>query len=137
MVFEIFELISSVALALIAVQLTILTAQSRMNAKREIIQRTYEEIYRNSDQRRLLVKVASHIQGREYDMEELMSQSDDFRRDAFEALNYCEYLAMGVVQGILDEKLVKTSYRSVLFVMYTHFERVIKETRMNSNDPEQ
>jgi hypothetical protein len=121
---------------LIATQLTILAAQSRRNAKRDVVLRTYEEIYRNSDQRNLLVKVSTYAQGREFDLDKLMQENKAFRDDVLEVLNYCEYLAMGVIQGILDEKLVKTAYRSLLFVMHTHFDRAIKETRMKSNDPE-
>lgn len=136
MIFELLELISAMALVVIAAQLTMMVYQSRRQARFEIIQRTYEEIYKNNEQRRLLVKVTSFSQGKEFDIEMLMHENEEYRNDVIEALNYCEYLAMGIYQGVLDEKMVRSSYRGLLFFMHSHFERLIKEFRMSSNDPE-
>ncbi len=136
MIFEIIDVISTMALLLIAIQLSFISIQFRKKFKYDIVQKTYDEIYKNSEQRNLLLKVSSYVQGREFDIDNLMHEDEAYRKDVFEALNYCEYLAMGIEQGILDERLVQTTYRNLLYVMHSHFDRLIKELRMNSNDPE-
>jgi hypothetical protein len=136
MIFELIEFISSMALLLIALQLSLISIQFRRKEKSELIRKTYEEVYKNNEQRNLLLEVSSYTQGKEYDVEELMNEDKEFRDDVYEAINYCEYLAMGIEHGILDERMVQITYRNLLFNIYTHFERVIKESRMNSNDPE-
>ena len=97
--------------------------------------RTQEEIYRNEKMRKVLNRVVSRSQGMDWNYE-LLSEDREFREEAFEALNYCEYLCMGIAQGVFNEQIIKSFYGTHIVVIATHFHRVIKEMRFQSNAPD-
>lgn len=133
MIFELLDVISTSALLIIAF---FIVYQYKANARQTVKKNTYEQLYKTTENRQILTKVLSMSHGREFDADELLREDEEFRQSVYSALNYCEFLAIGIYQGVLDEEMVKTTFGSLITAVYLHFERFIKERRMHTNNPE-
>ena len=105
-------------------------------ARYDLKKHTFEQILATLENREGLSKVLVKSQGLEFDSNKLSDEEEDFRNSAVNALNYCEYLAVGIHYGVLDEEIIKASFGSSILLTYVRFGRFIKELRMQSNNPE-
>ncbi|MDO3383009.1 DUF4760 domain-containing protein [Gilvimarinus algae] len=135
MIFELLDAISAMALLLISASMLQLVLLKHKQMKAETLSRTQDEIYRSEKMRPLLNRVVRQSQGVDWNME-MLFENAEIREEAFEALNYCEYLCMGIANGIFNEQIIKSFYGTQILIIATHFRRVIKELRYQSNAPD-
>ena len=136
MIFQYFEIISTIGILIIAIQLILLVRLRYRESRLSVIRRTHEEIHKNYSNIQLLMNVTFRSKGTEWDEKRLNEEDQDFIDSVNKVLNYCEYLSIGIFERIFDERLIKASMGFYLLIVYSHFERNIRETRMRQNNPE-
>lgn len=137
--FELLSLTSTViiAMALLLIAMALLQALwlFKRQQRQQLRTHTHQVIKEDLRWRERILGILRAVKGREIshnDLQETTALQNDIR----EVLNYCENISLGIRHGIYDEETIRDSYAKLFVVLYAHIERLIHESRYESNNPE-
>lgn len=137
--FELLSMASTVttAIALLLIAMALMKGLVLYRERHQHQLRTYTHAIMKADLRwrERILFVLQKLKGREISHDDLREDSE-FTHELRTVLNYCEFTSLGIRHGIYDEETVRDFYATLFVVLYVHVERMIHESRYESNNPE-